>query len=120
MSDAVNDYMAYLSIPKERIVVLTIAIMSNGLARLNSEGINVESFITLNRGISDYYHGASLNRNIGLMEKIEDGISGLKDGFRFGYQRSESLICMEKCPNNTFPIYWMNKTSPYARSIKKS
>lgn len=27
----------------------------------------------------------------------------------FGYSQSEALVCMERCPNNTFPIYWLPK-----------
>lgn len=120
MSSAVNDYMVYLSIPKDRIVVLTIAIMASGLTRLNNKGIKVEYHTILNRGISDYYKGKDLKRNRELMTKIEDGLSNLNPDYRFGYLQSESLICMERCPNNTFPVYWLGKNSPYERSIKKT
>ena len=38
----------------------------------------------------------------------------IKD-FNFGYGGSEALICLKRCPNNTFPIYWHGKKSPYSR-----
>ena len=48
------------------------------------------------------------------MRSIEEIIK-VNDQNIFGYGQSEALVCMERCPNNTFPIYWLPKKAPYAR-----
>jgi hypothetical protein len=68
------------------------------------------------RGISDYYKGKRLDTAREMMTQIESGLKELDDEFRFGYKQSEGLVCMERCPNNTFLIYWLTKhDAPYER-----
>jgi len=50
------------------------------------------------------------------MQSIERRIKGLEEKFKFGYEGSEALVSMIRCPNNTFPIYWyIEGVSPYER-----
>ena len=63
--------------------------------------------------------GISSIKNIDLrdsyskeMNKLEEK-SEIREEYHFGYGQSESLISMIKIPNNSFPIFWYEK-SPYA------
>ena len=95
-------------------VIMCIAAMSKGVNKLSNMHISVFASIIQNRGISDFYTGYELERNLLLMEQIE-AIVKPKKCYHFGYKGSEALVCMKRCPNNTFPIYWHGKQSPYPR-----
>ena len=50
------------------------------------------------------------------MNHFKEKAMKTKSEFHFGYGESEALVCMERCPNNTFPIYWATKKlAPYER-----
>ena len=101
---------------KKSIIILCIAAMKTGVNHLKSEGYDVFYEKLYSRGISDNYNSDDVVNAISLMNSIEDKIVGLKPEFRFGYGRCEGLISMERCPNNTFPIYWCQKgIAPYER-----
>lgn len=98
------------------IVILSIIAMREGINNLDSQHIKVYSKKICVRGISDEYTGPELSRAIAIMHSIESKIKKLDREMEFGYKRSEALVCMERCPNNTFPIYWQLKNiAPYER-----
>lgn len=102
-------------ISNDRIKVLAIAVQQVGKQALNDIGIQVYSEYIFDKGISDYYHADALVDAIAKMESIESKIR-VREGFHFGYGQSEALVCMARCPNNTFPVYWLGKnTAPYER-----
>lgn len=102
-------------ISNDRIKVLAIAVQQVGKQTLNDIGIQVYSEYIFDKGITDYYHADALVDAIAKMESIESKI-GVKKRFHFGYGHSEALVCMARCPNNTFPVYWYGKnTAPYER-----
>ena len=96
------------------ILVLCIVAMKAGVEKLNAEGIQVYCSHEESKGITDYYDGDELEKASSLMHSIEKIIK-VNDQNIFGYTQSEALVCMERCPNNTFPIYWLPKKAPYAR-----
>lgn len=101
--------------PNDRIKVLAIAVLKIGKQILNDIGIQVYCEYLFDKGISDYYQGDALTDAKKNMESIESKI-GVKKRFHFGYGHSEALVCMTRCPNNTFPVYWLGKnTAPYER-----
>ena len=103
-------------IKNNSICVLSIVTMQNGKNVLENQGIRVFNTVTCKRGISDYYAEPQLGDAIAEMESIEKTLKGLKPEYRFGFKQTEALVCMERCPNNTFPIYWLNKgVAPYER-----
>lgn len=101
------------------VAFLTIVIMKEGEALLSQAGFKVYAQQILNKGITDFYQGEELKTAVQTMESIECTIPKLLDTFKFGYQQSEGLICMERCPNNTFPIYWLPYNSPYERHVNE-
>lgn len=102
-------------VPQTNIKVVCLVAMQDGIRRLNDMGVEVFSMHICNRGISDYYTGEKLGKALDIMKSIENGIKKLGDEYRLGYHQSEALVCMERCPNNTFPIYWKQERSPYER-----
>lgn len=103
-------------ISDDRLKVLCIASMRQGKETIEANGIQVYAEKVYDKGISDYYKGKWLTKAIAQMESIEKHLKGLEDEFKFGYKHSEALISLKRCPNNTFPIYWLGKkTAPYER-----
>ena len=100
----------------DNIVVLSIAALQKGINELTARNIKVYTHIKLSRGISDYYVGEKKESALDIMHQIERGPIKVKRRFALGYKQSEGLISMERCPNNTFPIYWLRKNdAPYER-----
>ncbi|MEE1095231.1 MAG: phosphoribosyltransferase [Paludibacteraceae bacterium] len=99
-----------------RVCFLSIVAQSTGKKKLEDSNFEVYTSDIIAKGISDYYKGKRLNDAKTTMEYMESKMSGLKDEFKFGYKQSEALVCMERCPNNTFPIYWLGRNiAPYER-----
>lgn len=100
----------------DNIVVLSIAALQKGINELTARNIKVYTHIKLSRGISDYYVGEKKESALDIMHQIERGPIKVKRRFALGYKQSEGLISMERCPNNTFPIYWLKENdAPYER-----
>lgn len=103
-------------VKNDSICVLCIVTMQNGKTVLENQGIRVFNHVVCKRGISDYYTEPQLDNAIAEMQGIEKTLQNLRPEYRFGYMQSEALVCMERCPNNTFPIYWLTKgVAPYER-----
>lgn len=101
---------------KDRLCLLTLAAYKGGVEVVESLGHKVYTSVVQDKGISDYYEGDELLKNTQMMQGIERKLAGLSSRFRFGYGQVEGLICMERCPNNTFPIYWFKEgDAPYER-----
>ena len=101
---------------EDRFCFLTLAAYSRGKTALESLGYNVYVFFEHGKGISDYYEEVERIKNLQIMSEIESRFSGLSSKFKLGYGQTEGLICMERCPNNTFPIYWFKEgDAPYER-----
>lgn len=113
--DYIHELFPALS-DNKRISILSIVAMKEGIDAITATGATVYASIICKRGISDYYRGEELVNAKDTMEAIEQRLKKLKPEFQFGYGQSEALVCMERCPNNTFPIYWYTKhDAPYER-----
>ena len=88
-----------------QIVILALAGQQTGISQLQALGVDVYTFHSFERGISDYYEGNELTSNTIAMENIEKQIK-VDSGYEFGYKRSEALISLIRTPNNTFPVFW--------------
>lgn len=99
-------YLVNNSIPKEKVVVLAIVAQNEGIEKIRQMDIKI--YVSQNRckGISDIYSSAEAGMKLKIMDSIED-IINVKPIFRHGYNGSEALVSMNRTPNNTFPIYWL-------------
>lgn len=98
-----------------RMIIMCVAALQQGVSRLS--GLNVPVFADhiLKKGISDYNTGYNLVKKKQLMQQIESRLH-ISQNFSLGYGSSEALICLKRCPNNTFPIFWYDsRYSPYPR-----
>ncbi len=99
-----------------KISILSIVVMQQGKQEIEKNGATLYASIIRTRGIADYYIGAALTDAQNKMNAIEQTLKGLMPQYHFGYGQTEALVCMERCPNNTFPIYWYTKKdAPYER-----
>ena len=99
----------------ENICFLSIATLKEGLKNLEVNGFKVYTSRVYSKGISEYYKGKKIEESINQMTKIETQIK-VPESLHFGYKQSEALVCMERCPNNTFPVYWKGeKDAPFVR-----
>lgn len=96
-----------------KMVVMCIVALEQGIQKLSNLHVPIFYRYRFNRGISDYYTGYKLRKNIRLMQQIENNFE--ISTCNFGFQGSEALVCLKRCPNNTFPIYWHGRKTPYPR-----
>lgn len=101
-----------------QIAIVALVAQKLGLEYLSKYTVCVSTSIVRQRGISDFYEGGMLDKNIQLMREIEDKMS-IREKYRFGYKESEALVTMCRTPNNTFPIFWEEsgnmKIAPFPR-----
>lgn len=99
-----------------RIIVFSIVALREGLERLDKIGVKTYCAVVRQKAISEEMEGTDRNAAISIMQGIEGKLKKLNDDNKFGYKGSEALVCMERCPNNSFPIYWLTKNiAPYER-----
>ena len=97
------------------IVVLCIIAMKEGSELLKRKGVATYCHHIRQKGISEELVEGEREEALNKMTAIESNIKKLKGYYHFGYNHSEALVCMERCPNNTFPIYWLGNGTPYER-----
>lgn len=109
------DYLTKIhpSIEINKIAIFTIVIQKKGLEYLEGKGFEVFYSNLVYRGVSDKYPAGQKEIKLALMKNIEDRLTKLKPEYRYGYKQSEGLVCMERTPNNTFPIFWHDYKSKY-------
>lgn len=98
------------------IVICCIVALQTGLSTLQSAGIKTYCAVERRKAIAEDMRIEDRPVASGLMQSIEKKLKKVKPDYQFGYKGSEALVCMERCPNNTFPVYWLKKnTAPYER-----
>lgn len=119
--DSANEIIAELnqlfSIQKKELggnyMVVCLYAMQEGLNYLNNLKIQVCHWKSIPKGISGNLScsQAEINNKRKIMKNIENSLLlNLKSNMSLGYKESEALLCiLDKCPNNTFPIYWYPK-----------
>lgn len=105
-------------IEKEKLIVLSIASLNQGVDCLAEQGIHNYSSLTFDKGITDNCLNAEeVAKKIKIMESIERKIK-VKERESLGYNKSEALITLIRTPNNTFPVFWKEKggrVAPFPR-----
>jgi hypothetical protein len=109
-------------IQSQNIRVVSIAAQKEGIKRIKDE-LNIETVasIILSKGITDFYDSPTKEQKVTLMEEIEK-ILKVQQDYLFGWKKSEALITLlNKSPNNTFPVYWLetkDRVAPFPRTKK--
>lgn len=99
-----------------KIILFCIVALRHGVERLKNIGVKTYCAIERGRAISEEMDTGNRHVAVALMQGIEKRLKKLKKNYMFGYKGSEALVCLERCPNNTFPVYWLTKNiAPYER-----
>lgn len=98
------------------VKLMAIVAQPRGLEAIAKAGVEVFFSELAPMGIKDQKTTkAEKDKQYQIMKEIEDQIS-VQNSFRNGFGQSEALVSMIRCPNNTFPVYWLiKKMSPYER-----
>lgn len=91
--------------------VKSIAASKMGMAHAKNHGINIESLILLDKGISDFYDPKLVPAKLKLMDQLESILTPSytdRDLPNHGYGQTESLYVRDggNTPNSVFPIFW--------------
>jgi hypothetical protein len=108
-TEALEEVLSIRQYDNETLFVASLVCQEAGLKVINDRGYKVLTDIVRKKGISDKYDGEELNRNIKLMESIEQILEQdpkFESKYKFGYKSSEGLVTLTRTPNNTFPLYW--------------
>lgn len=93
----------------DKIYILCIAILEEGLNKLEKEGYKVYFHKLLKKGIHDSTSITDKQKAYEVMSNLEKQIQNENSKYKYGYCASEGLIPLINTPNNTFPIFWRNK-----------
>lgn len=105
---AIQDYAWRHAMDGDQAIVVSLAAMSAGVARLRRFGVDVYAETILGRGVSDNPGVADKDAALDTLDRIEQRLH-ISRRFRRGYGGSEALITLLRTPNNTLPVYWVQK-----------
>lgn len=98
-------YLEFLRQEGKKIYILALVAQKQGMENVRNEGIPVFADIVREKGISDKFESEEAGQKLDEMKKISKLLHVPKE-LSLGYLDSESLVAMNKTPNNTFPVYW--------------
>lgn len=104
------DYFTNNGISKDKIMIISLVSMSEGISCLHKNNIEVYSAIEMDKAITGC---PNENKNRQIMLKIEKKIKTMPE-YSFGYGQSEALVKVKRTPNNTFPVFWETKHNKFA------
>lgn len=119
--EAIDEFLVDFGVDKSKLIVLSLVSQEVGCNKILDKGIAFVCAEIRKKGISGEFPSPMKEEFIDIMTSIEDIIK-VKDEFRLGYKGSEALVTMDRTPNNTFPVYWLEKkiqgrkfTAPFPR-----
>lgn len=109
----VLDELASEDIPTSNVVICSLFISELGLRQLSSKDCHIE-YIEVAQSIIDKL----IEKEKDLLEHIETSLD-VKEDFKFGYGQSANLISLLRTPNNSLPLFWLDKgrshSAPFPR-----
>ena len=92
------------------MTIISLVGMEEGINNLKKDGYDIYCGAICQKGITNTENEDTYSE---LMCRLEEKMR-VNDSSKFGYGHSEALVKMLRTPNNTFPIYWLQKNNPYA------
>ncbi len=92
----------------DTVIVMTLVSLKTGYDAVADKGVKIVASHIRPQGLTGSTRIANKQNAIHLMESIEQLLS-VPSGYSFGFQRSEGLESMIRTPNNTFPVFWVDK-----------
>ena len=94
----------------DMVTIISLVGMEEGINNLKKDGYDIYCGAICQKGITNTENEDTYSE---LMCRLEEKMR-VNDSSKFGYGHSEALVKMLRTPNNTFPIYWLQKNNPYA------
>lgn len=108
-SKVIDELTSIAEINKENIIVLSIYMYKKGYENLKSKNIK-----TIYLELLDDNNIKELDENeLNLILSMEKKLN-VEEDFSLGYEGSGCLISLIRTPNNTLPIFWMDKSTSNA------
>ena len=112
VSDVIDE-LSQNGIPSSSIVVCSLFVSENGLKQVSNTGCRIE-YIEQAQNILSSISPQEKE----LLTQIEDTL-GVEEEFRLGFGGSANLITLIRTPNNSLPLFWLDKgrshTAPFPR-----
>lgn len=109
----VLDELITAGIPAVNVVICSLFISELGLQQLSSKGCHIE-YIEVAQSIIDKLSPKEKE----LLKNMETSL-GVEENFEFGYGHSANLISLLRTPNNSLPVFWLDKgrshSAPFPR-----
>lgn len=96
------------SVPSDRIYIVCFVAQHVGVEFLARAAIPCITVYERHKGISDSVHLVDKAAAMAVVDRIESDLVIDPNKLR-GYMKSEALVMMHRCPDNTFPMYWANQ-----------
>ncbi len=106
-AEAILNYLTNLRVASDTAIAVTLVAQQRAVEEIAIHGIRTVTGHLRKRGISDSPSILDKAAALAVMDSVEDmlGIDVTSD-YRRGYLGSEALVCMLRCPDNTFPTFW--------------
>ncbi len=101
-------YLDFLRQEGKKMYILAMVAQKEGINNIQKEGIPVFADVVREKGISDQFEKEEAQQKLDEMKKISKLLKVPSEMY-LGFLQSESLVAMNKTPNNTFPVYWHEK-----------
>jgi hypothetical protein len=96
------------AVPTDKIIVTAYVAQKAAMTSLAANGITCVTVYEKVKGISDSLRLPDKSAAMETMDDI-DSLLSIRANMRRGFEASEVLVMMARCPNNTFPVYWAPK-----------
>ncbi|MEZ4424288.1 MAG: hypothetical protein R3E98_12825 [Gemmatimonadota bacterium] len=106
---ACTNFSAQFANDTDQVLVGALVAQEAGLSSLRNAGVKACSVIVRRRGISDSSTLPNITEALSTMDGIET-LMNVPGTYKRGFRRSEALVSLVRCPNNTFPVYWKTPT----------
>lgn len=103
-----TDFNTNYSVPSDKVYVVCFVAQRVGVEYMRSAGVPCITVHERWKGITDSAHLADKTAAMAVMDDIESKLA-IGANMQRGYQKSEALVMMYSCPDNTFPVYWARK-----------
>ena len=97
------------NIATKNVYIVTSLAQASGISKLMKCGCKLTTARVLRRGITDNAQIKAKSQALELIDEIGSYLTMPKDYWR-GYEDTEALVTLMRTPNNTFPVFWTNKS----------
>ena len=104
--EALDEYNEKYRVESDAVLVAVLVAQQTAVNFLREIGVESVYAHLRVRGISDSDRFHDKDLALKLIDQIEDRLK-VWPAFRRGFQQTEAMASMIKCPNNTFPVFWL-------------